>query len=260
MSVVHVWDMGLLCRWFHTKGGDEWGADRFMKFVTGIGEGAEHIIMCRDPDRRHTFRHDLFPEYKLKRAENSAKDPEGRALLLAQYEKATRLCEAARIPMVGAEGWEADDVVATVTREAVESGFSVVVFSGDKDMAQLMAPDVTLHDGKEVVTPERIRLRFGVEPEQVVDYLAIAGDTADGVPGVPGLGEVAAKELLKEYTTLECVLSLASGVSNTASSRWRKMRDNADTARLCKRLIVLDDHAPIGQLPWEIGAGACSGG
>ena len=253
MSEVHVWDMGLLHKFFHTPGGKEWGGARFAKLVRNQArpiddDWAEHVVLALDTHGTPTWRHSLLPSYKGHRPKMSDEDREA---LEKQYTTALEMT-ADFCCALSAPGYEADDIVGTVARAADDAGFDVVVFSHDKDMAQLIGPNTKLHDGKDFVTQEAVRERFGVDFWQVADYLAIAGDTCDGVPGVRGLGPVAAAEMLNTHGTLEAAIKHATDWqfhSVPIGKAYLKLSAQAEQARLCRRLIELDYKAPV-RLPW----------
>ena len=246
MKVVHVWDMGLVVRFFYAKGGDQYGAVRFAREVkeTAEREQADYVVGCCDPDGP-TWRHGLFPQYKAHRNRKDA------TAILRQQIKAIELLQKFGTVM-GAEGFEADDIVASVASAASRDGHLAIVYSGDKDIGQLMLLErVRICDKRFEVTREDVYERFGVQVEQLVDYLAIAGDASDGIPGVPGLGEKAASELLKEHGTLDDAIAYAHSMTNPPA-RYRKLSEHADTARLCRRLIKLGEReVPLPAMPWR---------
>lgn len=251
--ITHIWDCGLVARWFHTRGGEWYAAARFAKFVKAASARANHTILACDPDGP-TWRHAIFPAYKADREKK--RDPEEYAKLIKQIVGAIRLV-GEFATCLGAEGAEADDVIGTVSKRAIEAGHVVVVFSGDKDMAQLLArwaPLLRLHDGKQEVTDEVLKERFGIGSAHIADYLAIAGDHVDGIPGVPGLGPVAAVELISNHGSLSNALIAASNAfqaaPDTMPTTLRKLHLNADKAILSARLIELKYDVPL-RFPWE---------
>jgi 5'-3' exonuclease len=247
--VVHVWDLGMLCRFFYTPGGAAYAGVRFAKVIARHAEDAVRVVLCADTPRTSTWRHELFAEYKGHRPNR----PEDEQVALEEQHR--ELCERTErfATVLRAPRYEADDIVATVSRRVVEAGLGVVVFSTDKDMAQLIGPDVHLHDGHDFVTPEHVRERFGVECAQVGDFLAIAGDACDGVPGVRGLGPKAAAELLNAHGTLEGAyeaLELRVRVGERVSAAERKFVNGIGQARLSRMLVELRSDVPI-RMPWE---------
>lgn len=192
---------------------------------------------------RKTFRNDIYAEYKGTRKET----PED---LIPQFPLIREACQAFSVPTTQLEGFEADDLIAAYARLAVEQGMEVVIVSSDKDLMQLVGPHIQLYDPlKNVfIDAEKVKEKFGVEPEQVIDVQALAGDTSDNIPGVPGIGVKTAAALIEEFGDLETLLTQASSI------KQEKRRDSlmayADQARLSKRLVTLDDKAPL-PLPLE---------
>jgi DNA polymerase-1 len=189
-----------------------------------------------------TFRHEEFKDYKAHR-------PKMDDDLAVQIPYVRRACEAFRIPIVELEGYEADDVIATLARQAVASGFRVVVVSADKDLLQLVDDDVrVLNPGREgsgavLYDSKTVEEKFGVPPDKVVDVLGLVGDAVDNVPGVPGIGDKGARDLVKEFGSLEGVLENADKIKR-ASYRDGLAKHRED-ALLSKRLVTLHRDAPI---------------
>ena len=155
-----------------------------------------------------TFRHEQYREYKATRRRMDDD-------LAVQLPFVHRVCEAFGLPRIDVKGFEADDVIATLARQAVEQGYRVVVVSGDKDLLQLVSDEVlVLNPGREgsgatLYDRKTVEEKFGVPPERVVDVLALVGDSVDNVPGVPGIGDKGARDLIREYGSLEGVLENA---------------------------------------------------
>src|SRR3989338_5135484 len=185
------------------------------------------------------FRHRLYPEYKSNR-------PPPPPDLVPQFALIRRLVDAFEIAQFAQVGFEADDIIGTLTRKSLQLGHPVVIVTGDKDMMQLVSDRVCLLDelratktGAElyIKTPQVIE-KFGVTPDQVVDVLALAGDTSDHVPGVRGIGEKTAAELIKEHGSLEGVLNYAPMIKQKA--RREKILEDSDLARISKKLVTID--------------------
>lgn len=195
--------------------------------------GVAAVFDSREP----TARHALFPAYKA----NRLRQPEE---LEAQVPLVRELIDALGVARLEIPGVEADDVIGTLARRAEEEGQEVVIVSSDKDLYQLVSPRVRIRDGlrDRFVGEGEVREAFGVGPERVVDLLALAGDPSDNVPGVPGIGEKTAAELIQRFGSLEGVL--ASVESLTGAKRTRIER-NADLARLCRELVRIDRSVPI---------------
>jgi DNA polymerase I len=189
-----------------------------------------------------TFRHEEYEEYKANRRKMDDD-------LAVQIPYVRRVCEAFRIPIIDLSGFEADDVIATLARQAVAQGFNVVVVTGDKDLLQLVDGDVTvLNPGREgmgSILYDRtvVEEKFGVPPERVVDVLALVGDAVDNVPGVPGIGDKGARDLVKEFGSLEAVLDNASNVKRKAYREG--LEQHRESAILSKRLVTLRTDAPV---------------
>ena len=145
-----------------------------------------------------TFRHEMFAEYK---AHRPPLDPE----LVRQIEPLYACVRAMGLPLLQVTGVEADDVIGTLTRQAVERDLSVLIVSGDKDLAQLVDGRVRMLDTmKNAVTDiAGVEQKFGVPPTLIVDWLALVGDTSDNIPGVPGVGAVTAAKWLRQYGSLD---------------------------------------------------------
>jgi DNA polymerase-1 len=189
-----------------------------------------------------TFRHEEYKDYKANRP-RMADD------LAVQVPYVRRVCEAFRLPIIEVAGYEADDVIATLARQAVAQGMKVVVVSGDKDLLQLVDDQVrVLNPGREgsgatLYDRKTVEEKFGVPPERVVDVLALVGDAVDNVPGVPGIGEKGARDLVREFGSLEGVLEGADKVKRAAYREGLKA--HAEAARLSKRLVTLRSDAPV---------------
>src|SRR2546427_7833917 len=149
-----------------------------------------------------TFRHQEYGEYKATRRRMDDD-------LAVQLPFVRRVCDAFGLPILEVPGFEADDVIATLARQAVEAGYKVMVVTGDKDFLQLVSDDVlVLNPGREgsgatLYDRKTVEEKFGVPPERVVDVLSLVGDAVDNVPGVAGIGEKGARELGKEFGSLE---------------------------------------------------------
>jgi DNA polymerase-1 len=185
------------------------------------------------------FRHQLYPAYKS----NRKAPPDD---LIPQFGLIRRLVDAFEIAQFEQVGFEADDIIGTLTRKAQDLGHPVVIVTGDKDMMQLVSDNVCLLDelraaktGAELyIKQAQVIEKFGVPPEKVVDVLALAGDTSDHVPGVRGIGEKTAAELIREHGSLEGVLNYAPLIQQKA--RREKILEDSDLARLSKQLVTIN--------------------
>jgi len=196
-------------------------------------------------DAGDSGRTEMLPQYKATRE----RMPEE---LRASLSRCREVFEAFRIPVVEAPGWEADDVIGTLARQAAAAGVETVVVSGDKDFHQLIDRDtVLLNPGRggpagvdqEWVTLENAEARFGVPPSRVTDVLALLGDSSDNVPGVPGIGKKTAPDLIREFGDLEGLLRHAEDVKQTRARN--ALLEHADGARLSKRLVTIRTDAPV---------------
>lgn len=200
-------------------------------------EKPHHLVVAFDPPG-DTFRNELYEAYKA----NRESPPDELRLQMPHFR---RIVKALNIPVVEVPGFEADDVIGTIVRSPLREGVRVVVLTGDKDMYQLVDADTTLFDsmrGKAVGIAEVIE-RFQVGPEGVADVLALAGDTSDNVPGVPGIGEKTAGKLIAEFGTLENLLQNIDKV--TGAKRKENLVAFADQARLSQTLVTIKCDVPF---------------
>ena len=185
-----------------------------------------------------TFRHEMFADYKATRKTPPAE-------FRMQIPMAQEVLEVLGIPMYMKEGYEADDIMGTAARLASERGLEVSLVTGDKDARQLVGPRVRILDTAKglVITEETLREQDGVEPRQVVDVMALSGDSSDNVPGVPKVGPKTALSLIRKYGDLESVLAHAREIKQP------RLRENlvkyAEQARLSKKLVTINAHMPI---------------
>jgi DNA polymerase-1 len=189
-----------------------------------------------------TFRHEQYPEYKANR-------PKMDDDLAVQLPWVRRVCDAFRLSVVEVEGVEADDVIATLARQGVEAGMRVVVVSADKDLLQLVGDHVVvLNPGREgtgatLFDAARVEEKWSVPPERIADVLALMGDSVDNVPGVPGIGEKGARDIIKRFGSLEAALDGAEDVKR--KSYREGLQQHREEALLSKRLVTLRDDLPI---------------
>ncbi len=203
-----------------------------------LGEtDADHIAVIFDAARR-TFRNDLYEDYKAQR-------PEPPDELIPQFALVREATRAFNVACVESEGFEADDLIATYARIAREAGASVTIVSSDKDLMQLVGDGVSMLDAMKnrTIGADEVREKFGVGPERVIDVQALAGDSIDNVPGVPGIGVKTAALLIQEYGDLETLLARAGEIRQP--KRRQTLIDNADNARLSKTLVRLRDDVPV---------------
>jgi len=190
-----------------------------------------HVAVVFEAGGR-TFRHDLYPAYKVHR-------PPPPPDLPPQIPIAMDAVRAFGLEAVMVPGVEADDVLATLARRGSEAGARVVVATQDKDLMQIVGPNVRLynHRTKKIVREADVEAVFGVPPSRVVDVQALAGDAVDGIPGVPGVGMRTASELVRTIGPLECILSALHLVGRPALRR--RLAEHAEQARLSRRLAEL---------------------
>jgi DNA polymerase-1 len=172
---------------------------------------------CVFDARGPTFRDAQYPEYKANR-------PPMDEALAAQIEPLKEAVAALGWPVLAVEGVEADDVIATLAEEAKQKGWRSVISTGDKDLAQLVGEQVTLVNtmSNETLDPEGVRRKFGVSPDQIVDYLALTGDAVDNVPGVDQVGPKTAAKWIQQYGSLDAVIEHAGEISGVAGENLRK--------------------------------------
>jgi DNA polymerase-1 len=157
-----------------------------------------------------------------------------------------RAIEAMRIPILQAEGFEADDVIGTLARQAAEQGHEVYIVSGDKDMMQLVTDHVrVLNPQKDnlILDPAKVEEVLGVPPSQVIDVMALRGDSVDNIPGAPGIGDKGSVELIQQYGSVEAVLDHAEEVKR--KSYRESLQQNRETVLLSKELVTIDQYVPL---------------
>ncbi len=209
-------------------------SNMLLKLLADLKASAVAVVF---DSKRLNFRNEFYPEYKAHR-------PEPPEELKPQFALIREATEAFCLPCLELEGYEADDLIATYARLANEAGREVTIVSSDKDMMQLVRPGVRMLDPlkNKPIGPDEVFEKFGVAPDKVVDVQALAGDSVDNVPGVPGIGVKTAAQLITEYGDLESLLARAGEIKQPA--RRQKLIDFAEQARISRRLVLLDDHAP----------------
>ncbi len=185
-----------------------------------------------------TFRNKIYPDYKAHR-------PPAPDDLIPQFALIREAVRAFDLPCLEQVGYEADDLIATYVRLACERGASATIVSSDKDLMQLVTDCVSMYDtmkDRRIGIPEVIE-KFGVPPEKVVEVQALAGDSTDNVPGVPGIGVKTAAQLITEYGDLESLLSRAGEIKQP--KRREALVENAEKARISRQLVLLDDKVEL---------------
>ena len=210
----------------------------FCTMLFGLLEGnnADYLAVIFDA-KRANFRNEIYPDYKANRADA----PED---LRPQFPLIRKAVESFSVPAIELEGYEADDLIAAYAKSGVEAGMKVTVMSSDKDLMQLVRPGVSLFDPvkNKPIGPTEVEAKFGVAPDRVVDVQALAGDSTDNVPGVPGIGVKTAAELIRTYGDLETLLARAGEIKQP--KRRQLLLDHAEDARISRRLVLLDEMAP----------------
>ena len=209
-----------------------------QRYVEGnAGGDVTHVAVIFDKGS-HTFRNDMYDLYKA----NREAMPED---LRPQMPLTRDATHAFNIACEEKEGYEADDIIATLAVQAREAGGRCTIISSDKDLMQLVGGGVEMFDAMKNNTIDRegVHAKFGVYPERVVDVQALAGDSVDNVPGAPGIGIKTAALLINEYGDLDALLERAGEIKQP--KRRQTLIDNADQIRLSRRLVLLDDKTPL---------------
>ncbi|MEP7325810.1 MAG: DNA polymerase I [Gemmatimonadota bacterium] len=232
-----------------SKGENTSAALGVANFLVRLREKYRPDYLAWINDAGDSFRTEVYPEYKSTRTKL---DEELQVDFNRSVERITQLLKAFQIPMVSVDGYEADDVIGTLADRAVESGFHAVIVSADKDFYQLIRPGVSIlnpgRGGSAQVEEQWIDLsnatdRLGVTPAQVVDYLALVGDSSDNIPGVKGIGDKGAVALLTEYHDLDTLLARASEVK--AKRSREALLSQPEQALLSRRLVTIRRDVPI---------------
>jgi DNA polymerase-1 len=200
------------------------------------GRGPTHLAVIFDASEK-TFRNEIYQDYKAHR-------PPAPEELVPQFPLIREAVKAFNIACIEQDGYEADDLIATYARETLAAGGDVTIVSSDKDLMQLVGPGVSMLDTMKnrTIGPDEVRERFGVPPDKVIDVQALAGDSIDNVPGVPGIGVKTAAELINEYGDLESLLARAGEIKQP--KRRERLTEFALQARLSYDLVKLKDDVP----------------
>ena len=237
---------GFIFRAFHALPPMNRGDGTPVNAVYGFTQMLMKILEDTDADclavifdaARVTFRNEIYADYKANR-------PEPPEELIPQFDLVREAVRAFNVPAIEMPGFEADDIIATYSRMAKEAGADVTIVSSDKDLMQLVNDRVSMFDAmkNQRIGAEQVMEKFGVGPDKVVEVQALAGDSTDNVPGVPGIGVKTAAQLLSEYGDLETLLSRASEIKQP--KRRQTLLDNADLARISRRLVELRKDVPV---------------
>lgn len=227
----------------NSKGVDTSVVFGFTKYVLELiaKESPSHLAVAFDPPCK-TFRHEEYPQYKA----NRSATPE---VIKESLEPLCKLMESLNIPVVMANGFEADDVIGSMAKDWSKRGFTVVMVSPDKDLGQIVDDNIfQFKPGKsgsenEIYGKKEICEKFGIkDPSQIIDILAIWGDASDNVPGVKGIGEVGAKKLISQYGSVENLLSNTDSLTKKQQSA---ILESADSLKLSKFLVTIKTDIPL---------------
>ena len=196
-----------------------------------------HFAVIFDSARK-TFRNEIYSDYKANRSE--APDD-----LAPQFEYIRKSVLAFSLPSVDLVNYEADDLIATYVDQILKKGAKVTIVSSDKDLMQLYKKNVRIFDPmkNKFVLEEDVKNKFGVTPDKVIDVQALAGDSSDNVPGVPGIGVKTAAELINKYGNLDKLLKSAHEIKQ--NKRRETLIENKDKALISKKLVTLKHDAPV---------------
>ncbi len=196
-----------------------------------------HFAVIFDSARKN-FRNEIYSDYKANRSE--APDD-----LAPQFEYIRKSVKAFNLPSLELINYEADDLIATYSKQIIEAGARVTIISSDKDLMQLVSNKIRLYDPmkNKVLGEKEVIEKFGVNPNQVIDVQSLAGDSSDNVPGVPGIGIKTASELIKKYKTLDILLKKANEIPQ--NKRRETLLANKDKAILSRKLVTLKNDVPV---------------
>jgi DNA polymerase-1 len=228
-------------RWITKSGEPTAGTYGFVSVLLSLLEREKPEYLAVSFDTGRTFRDDLFDEYKATRE----KMPED---LRLQIKRIREIITTFGIPILEAEGFEADDVLGTVARQAAAQDVHTIIVTGDRDLLQLASENVTIQLSGQKLSeaadygPEQVRKRYGLEPGQLIDYKALVGDSSDNIPGVRGVGEKTATSLLQQFKNLDNIFANLDDVP----ARFRsKLEEGREDAYLSKKLGQIETEVPI---------------
>ncbi len=208
-----------------------------MLFKVINDHNPSHLAVVLDSGSKN-FRHDIYPEYKSNR-------PEAPEDLKSQFAVLREAIEALDLKAMEKSGYEADDIISSLAHYARDNDEEVTIISSDKDLIQLLSPAIQLFDPikNKLIDGEYVEGKFGVKPEQMIDYQALVGDSSDNIPGVPGIGAKTAAELIKQYNSLDNIIE---NIDNITSKRAKNaLLEHKDKAYLSRQLVTLTPEAPI---------------
>ncbi len=197
----------------------------------------EQIIVVFDTKKK-TFRNDIYKDYKGNRTE----PPEE---LIPQFSIIREATDALQIPRVEMDGYEADDIIATYTKEAEKKGVTVTIISSDKDLMQLVNKNTKMYDSMKdnFIGIKEVEEKFGVKPSKIIDVMALAGDSIDNIPGVSGIGIKTAAELINNFNNLENLLAKVNEIKQP--KRKQVLIDEKENALISKKLVALKDNIDL---------------
>ncbi len=228
----------------NSKGENTSSTFGFLNTIFKIIEAEKPEYFCIVFDTKApTFRHDMYSEYKATRE----KMPDEMAETIPRMMQALTTLQ---MNLMEKDGYEADDIIATIARKCASPELDIFIVSGDKDFAQLVSENIFIYTpaksgsmSSEILGRSEIKEKYGVYPEQIVDFLALIGDKSDNVPGVPRVGEKSAQPLLEQYGDLD---QIYIHVDDIAKNMVREqIRENRESAYLSKKLVTLEDQAPV---------------
>lgn len=205
-------------------------------------EQPSHLAVVFDVGKKETIRHEYFPEYKANRDET----PEGIKVAVPYI---IEILEAMHIPVMYADGYEADDVIGTIAKKAEKEGFTTYMMTPDKDFAQLVSDNIKMYkpssrgNGVEIWGVDEVKEKFGVDdPIKIIDYLGMMGDSADNIPGIPGIGPKTAQKLLAAYGSME---GLYENLDKLKGKQKENVTNFKEQAFLSKKLATILTDAPV---------------
>ncbi|MBL0386270.1 DNA polymerase I [Tumebacillus sp. ITR2] len=210
-------------------------------------EKPTHLVVAFDKGKAN-FRHEVFSEYKGTREKTPGE-------LREQFPIVREILQSFDIPYVEIEGYEADDIIGTLTKQAETEGYQSLVVTGDKDLLQLVSDQVTTMLTRKGITETekygipQIHERYGLTPQQIIDLKGLMGDSSDNIPGIPGVGEKTALKLLAQYPSVEEVLAHADEAPG--KKLQEKLREHADSAMMSKKLATILREVPLGDVELE---------
>ncbi|MGB5363578.1 MAG: 5'-3' exonuclease H3TH domain-containing protein, partial [Aureibaculum sp.] len=227
----------------NSKGMDTSAIMGFMNSLLDVikREKPDHLAVCFDKGGS-TDRIEMFPEYKANRDET----PEAIKIAVPYIEE---ILKAMHIPIIVKEGYEADDIIGTLAKQAEKQGYETFMVTPDKDFAQLVSENIFMYkpsrmgNGIEIWGVPEVQKNFEIErPEQVIDFLAMKGDSVDNIPGLPGVGDKTAKTFLKEFGSIE---NLLANTDKLKGKMKEKVEDNAEQGLLSKKLATIMLDVPV---------------